>query len=223
MNSNGAANGTSNGLTNEDQNSSTNTKAPQSDEAVPDGAALYSPKAGYLDVADFTKWANDKFANPDATPSHWIKLPAGEYKYFITDGGQQTVMFWGARNSKEPSQPGTKWTVDLRGCTFKVPIIKETNGNPPAAIYVAQSNDLRILGGTFWSMWVHSSSCGTLADVNHSRYWQGIILARQNYLHEKHRFLQRCYKRHHYFRRSRLRHGHLVEACEWQLVGNGHL
>ena len=126
-------------------------KAPSSKEIVPADAGLYQDTSKIFDVAAFSRWASKQFSNT-SIQSKWLQVPPGDYIFVLPPGGVADVEFAGLRNTKNPSDPGDAWTIDFRGCTFTVPSVPERNGNPPAAIYIAQSNDLRILAGTFGSI-----------------------------------------------------------------------
>ena len=109
--------------------------APTAPVAVPVGAATYTPpNPNSLSGKAFGTWVDQQ---KDAKlPSKWLKVAPGTYNYAIDD-----IIAIGFT-------PGG-WTLDVRDVTFliAVPQNDKTSGQ---AIYINQSEDFTILGGTIW-------------------------------------------------------------------------
>ena len=108
--------------------------APQSSVAVPDGALIYTPPSKSFSGKAFGDWwTAKKNANP---ATKWVKVTPGVYDLSVSDG--IAIGF----------TPGG-WTLDLRGVVFLVDpdIPDHTSGQ---AIYINQSEDMTLLGGTVW-------------------------------------------------------------------------
>ena len=108
--------------------------APVAPNAVPEGALIYTPPSKSFSGKAFGDWwTAKKNANP---ATKWVKITPGVYDLSVSDG--IAIGF----------TPGG-WTLDLRGVTFLVaPQIPDpTSGQ---AIYINQSEDMTVLGGTVW-------------------------------------------------------------------------
>ena len=125
--------------------------APVAADAVPAGAALYTPAtAGVFNCTDFAGWMTKQ--RDTKLASRWMKVAPGTYRYALG-----TVMPEGTdantvvgENIAIGFTPGG-WTLDLRGVTFFVDITPENhNQRPGDIIYINQSEDFTILGGTVW-------------------------------------------------------------------------
>ena len=108
--------------------------APVASGAVPDGAAIYTPPSKSFSGKAFGDWwTAKKNANPS---TKWVKITPGVYDLSVSDG--IAIGF----------TPGG-WTFDLRGVTFLV-APKNPDLTSGQAIYINQSEDMTILGGTVW-------------------------------------------------------------------------
>lgn len=108
--------------------------APEASDAIPAEAMLYTPASQKFSGKDFSDWwAQQETHNPS---TKFVKIKPGVYDLSVADG--IAIGF----------RPGG-WTLDLRGVTFLVaPDIPDpTSGQ---AIYINQSEDMLILGGTVW-------------------------------------------------------------------------
>ena len=109
--------------------------APTATVAVPAGAATYTPPSSdSFSGKAFGTWLDQQ--KQAQLSSKWLKVAPGTYNYAIDD-----IIAIGFT-------PGG-WTLDLRGVTFlvAVPQHDQTSGQ---AIYINQSEDFTILGGTIW-------------------------------------------------------------------------
>ena len=114
-------------------------QAPQPTNPVPSNAAIYvSPYGSQFNLTDFHVWITEQRKNNQ--PSKWLKVTPGEYTYLVVDPGDN-----GHTNIAFGFYTGG-WTLDLRGCTFTYSLAYDNY----QAIYINQSEDLTILGGTFW-------------------------------------------------------------------------
>lgn len=125
--------------------------APVATDAVPAGAATYTPSTpGVFNNTDFVAWmTKQKDAN---LASKWMIVAPGAYRYALgpvmpsgTDANTVT-----SENIAIYFTTGG-WTLDLRGVTFYIDITPENqNQRPSDMIYINQSEDFTILGGTVW-------------------------------------------------------------------------
>ena len=108
--------------------------APTATDPVPAGAAIFKPLSTHLSGKAFAAWVDEQ--KQAKLASKWLKIAPGTYTLALDDG--ITFGF----------TPGG-WTFDMREVTLLVP-----TPNPDAtsgqAIYINQSEDLTILGGTVW-------------------------------------------------------------------------
>ena len=125
--------------------------APEDTTPVPADAVVYTPKqAGVFDLTDFSNWL-DALKKADSGPK-FMKVKPGAYHWGLgpkmaegTDGntvaGENIVIYL--------MKGG--WTLDLRGVTFYVDVTPENhNQRPGVMIYVLQSDNFSLLGGTIW-------------------------------------------------------------------------
>ena len=124
--------------------------APVDTRRVPDGAAIYTPYGDTINCTDFVSWMNAHRTADLA--SKYLKVSPGVYSY---DLGNPHALDADANLS-----PGNNivlwlfsggWTLDLRNVTFLISITPENaNRRPTNMIYIDESDDLTILGGTIW-------------------------------------------------------------------------
>ncbi len=125
--------------------------APVAKDPVPAGAATYTPPtAGVFNNTDFAAWMKQqKDAN---LASKWMVVAAGAYRYApgpVMPSGTDANTVVGEGIAIYFTTGG--WTLDLRGVTFYVDITPENqNQRPGDMIYINQSEDFTILGGTVW-------------------------------------------------------------------------
>ncbi len=125
--------------------------APVAKDSVPAGAATYTPPtAGIFNNTDFAAWMKQqKEAN---LASKWMVVAAGVYRYApgpVMPTGTDPNNVVGEGIAIYFMTGG--WTLDLRGVTFYVDITPENqNQRPGDMIYINQSEDFTILGGTVW-------------------------------------------------------------------------
>ena len=125
--------------------------APVATDAVPAGAATYTPATpGVFNNTDFAAWMKKQ---QDANPStKWMKVAPGVYQYApgpTMPSGTDANTVTGENIAIGFMTGG--WTLDLRGVTFYVNINPENqNQRPGDMIYINQSEDFTILGGTVW-------------------------------------------------------------------------
>ena len=121
--------------------------APYQDGEPPEGYETYKPtNSKTFNMADFNHWIIDRTKAGNA--AKWLKVEPGTYEMYTDtskDGNIHDIVIAGLR------EENAGWTIDFRNCTFifNAPV-PETEGNPPSAVYVCQSTELTILGGTFW-------------------------------------------------------------------------
>ena len=89
--------------------------APQPNDPVPGGAAIYHANGTNLDMIDFFYWrqeVRDKSDKGQAYKSRFMKVEAGTYTAVWTDEKHSNidVTFWNGG--------GLGWTLDLRGVTI---------------------------------------------------------------------------------------------------------
>lgn len=124
--------------------------APVDTRPVPRGAAIYTPSGDTMNCSDFVSWMTaHRTAN---LPSKFLKVTPGIYSY---DLGAVHALDADANLS-----PGNNivlwlfsggWTLDLRNVTFLISITPENADRRPGnMIYIDESDDLTILGGTVW-------------------------------------------------------------------------
>lgn len=125
--------------------------APEDDTPVPAGANVYSPKeAGVFDNVDFAAWLKNLRENPPA--SKFMKVKPGAYCYkpgpVMPDGTDANTVT--GENIVIYLMKGG-WTLDLRGVTFYVDVTPaNAHQRPGVMIYVLQSENFTLLGGTIW-------------------------------------------------------------------------
>ncbi|MCJ1452596.1 hypothetical protein MMC28_002939 [Mycoblastus sanguinarius] len=125
--------------------------APVATDAVPAGAATYTPPtAGVFNNTDFASWMQQQKSSN--LPSKWMKVAPGTYRYAlgpVMPAGQDPNNVNGENIVLFLFQGG--WTLDLRGVTFMVDITTQNQQQRPGdMIYINQSENLTILGGTIW-------------------------------------------------------------------------
>ena len=124
--------------------------APVDTRSVPEGAAIYTPSGNTINCSDFVSWINaHRTAN---LASKYLKVTPGIYSYDL--GIAHTL------DADANLYPGNNivvwlfsggWTLDFRNVTFLISITPENaNRRPADMIYVDESDDLTILGGTIW-------------------------------------------------------------------------
>ena len=124
--------------------------APVDTRPVPDGAAVYTPSGNTINCSDFNTWmTNHRTSN---LLSKYLKIAPGVYSY---DLGSAHALDADANLS-----PGNNivlwlfsggWTLDLRDVTLLISITPENADRRPGnMIYIDESDDLTILGGTIW-------------------------------------------------------------------------
>ena len=119
-------------------------QAPQPDDAVPADAALYQPSAPIMNMTDFRIWHDELKDKNGGGSKKWMKVAPGTYEF---SKGSGFPLDW---NNNMAFNGFTGWTLDLRGCTFTETRI---NGDPNYSdqmLYINNSDDFTILGGTFW-------------------------------------------------------------------------
>ena len=120
-------------------------------DAVPAGAAIYMPpKRGIFDITNFAaRMKKEKDAN---LASKWMKVALGAYLYApgqVMPSGTDANTVTGENIAIYFTTGG--WTLDLRGVTFYIDITTEyQNQRPGDMIYINQSEDFTVLGGTVW-------------------------------------------------------------------------
>ena len=125
--------------------------APIATDAVPAGAATYTPSTpGEFDNLDFAAWM--KKQKDSDLASKWMIVAPGTYRYkpgTVMPSGTDANTVAG-ENIAIGFTPGG-WTLDLRHVTFYIDITPENqNQRPGDMIYINQSEDFTILGGTIW-------------------------------------------------------------------------
>ncbi|KAI9717755.1 MAG: hypothetical protein M1812_004484 [Candelaria pacifica] len=124
--------------------------APVDSRAVPSDAVTYTPSdSKSFNCDDFNKWMTTRKAD---TPSKFLKVAPGTYEYMlgpIHPAGADPNLY-PSSNIAIGFMPGG-WTLDLRGVTFIIAVTPENKQQrPDQAIYINQSEDFTILGGTIW-------------------------------------------------------------------------
>ena len=124
--------------------------APVDARPVPDGVAIYTPSGDTMNCSDFVSWMTAH--RTSGLASKYLKVTPGVYSY---DLGAIHALDADANLS-----PGNNivlwlfsggWTLDLRNVTFLISITPENaNRRPDNMIYIDESDDLIILGGTVW-------------------------------------------------------------------------
>ncbi len=125
--------------------------APVATDAVPAGAATYTPaKPGVFDNTDFAAWMK-KQKDADLA-SKWMKVAPGSYRYApgpVMPSGTDANTVVGENIAIGFMTGG--WTLDLRDVTFYIDVTPQNqNQRPSDMIYINQSEDFTILGGTVW-------------------------------------------------------------------------
>ena len=127
-------------------------KAPVATDPVPSDASVFTPEDGKMfDCSAFSDWLTHQreVVKPG---SKFLKIKPGMYAYQLgpvmqsgTDPNTvqgENIVFWLMSGG---------WTFDFRDVTFHVSITPENqNQRPNVMIYINQSEDLTILGGTIW-------------------------------------------------------------------------
>ena len=124
--------------------------APVDTRSVPEGAAIYTPSGNTVNCSDFVSWMNAHRTGNLA--SKYLKVTPGIYSY---DPGTAH-----APDADANLFPGNNivlwlfsggWTLDFRHVTFLISITPENaNRRPADMIYINESDDLTVLGGTVW-------------------------------------------------------------------------
>lgn len=124
--------------------------APTDTRPVPAGAAIYTPSGNVVNCSDLVSWMTAH--RTGNLPSKFLKVAPGIYSY---DLGAVHPLDADANLS-----PGNNivlwlfsggWTLDLRDVTFLISVTPENADQRPGnMIYVDESDDLTILGGTVW-------------------------------------------------------------------------
>lgn len=125
--------------------------APVAKDPVPAGAAIYTPvTAGIFNNTDFAAWMKRQKDKKLATK--WMKVAPGTYRYApgpVMPEGTDANTVIGENIAIYFTTGG--WTLDLRGVTFYIDITPENkNQRPGDIIYINQSEDFTLLGGTVW-------------------------------------------------------------------------
>lgn len=126
-------------------------KAPVAKDAVPAGAAIYHPLTpNVFNNTDFATWMTSQKTAKLA--SKWLIVAPGTYRYALgpqmpSGTDPNTIV---GENIAIGFMPGG-WALDLRGVTFVIDITPENQDQRPAEmIYLNQSENFTILGGTIW-------------------------------------------------------------------------
>ncbi|KAI9780939.1 MAG: hypothetical protein M1835_004381 [Candelina submexicana] len=125
--------------------------APVDTRAVPSDAAIYTPSdSTRFDCNDFNNWMSTQKKNPSS--SKFLKVSPGTYEYMlgpVHPAGADPNLY-ASSNIAIGFMPGA-WTLDLRDVTFTINVTPQNKlQRPDQAIYINQSEDFTILGGTIW-------------------------------------------------------------------------
>lgn len=127
-------------------------KAPVATDLVPSDASIFTPEDGMtFNCSAFSDWLTHQ-REVVKPASKFLKIKPGTYAYQLgplmkpgTDPNTvqgENIVFWLMSGG---------WTFDFRDVTFFVSITPENqNQRPNVMIYINQSEDLKILGGTIW-------------------------------------------------------------------------
>lgn len=127
-------------------------KAPIATDPVPSDASIFIPEDGKtFNGSAFSDWLTHQ-REVVQPASKFLKIKPGTYAYQLgpvmksgTDPNTvqgENIVFWLMSGG---------WTFDFRDVTFYVSITPENlNQRPNVMIYINQSEDLTILGGTIW-------------------------------------------------------------------------
>ena len=119
-------------------------QAPQPDDAVPADAAIFTPSAPVMNMGDFRIW-HDKIKDSNGGGSQkWMKVAPGTYEFGKGTG------FPDEWNNNMAFNGFSGWTLDLRGCTFVETRVDGDKNYSDQMLYINNSDDFTILGGTFW-------------------------------------------------------------------------
>lgn len=139
-----------------------NLCAPTPTDPVPANAAIYTPPAGTaFNTTLFANWANEIGYKNDSVDK-WLKIAPGLYSYDLGKphpAGADSNQYAGTNIGFYNWTGG--WTLDIRGCTFVIPITPDNdNQRPLEMISIAWSDGFTILGGTVWTdvgpMWSYA-------------------------------------------------------------------
>ena len=125
--------------------------APEDKTPVPSDAVTYTPKeAGVFDCNDFTNWMKN-LRDSSSTPK-FMKVKPGFYRYALgpkmPDGTDPNTVQ--GENINIYLMKGG-WTLDLRGVTFYIDVNDENRQQRPSVmIYLIQSEEFTLIGGTVW-------------------------------------------------------------------------
>ena len=119
-------------------------QAPQPADVVPDDAAHYQPSSPIMDMKDFRIWHDNVKDKNLGGSQKWMVVTAGTYEY---SKGTGFPLDW---NNNMAFNGFTGWTLDLRGCTFLETRIDGDKNYSDQMLYINNSDDFTILGGTFW-------------------------------------------------------------------------
>lgn len=119
-------------------------QAPQPDDAVPKDAAIYTPSASVMNMTEFRIWHDDLKDKNGGGSKKWMKVAPGTYEF---SKGTGFPLDW---NNNMAFNGFTGWTLDLRGCTFTETRIDGDKEYSDQMLYINNSDDFTILGGTFW-------------------------------------------------------------------------
>ena len=125
-------------------------KAPVAGDAVPDGAAIFTPVDGKtFNCSAFAEWMKHQ-RDEVQLPSKFLKIAPGTYQYQLgpvmpdatdpnTVQGENIILYL--------LKGG--WTVGFRNVTFYIDITPENQHRRPSVmIYCLESENMTILGGT---------------------------------------------------------------------------
>ncbi|KAL8950976.1 MAG: hypothetical protein Q9222_003010 [Ikaeria aurantiellina] len=119
-------------------------QAPQPDDQVPDDAAIYQPSAPIMNMTDFRIWHDQIRDDNKGGSKRWIKVAPDTYEF---SKGTGFPLDW---NNNMAFNGFSGWTLDLRGCTFTETRIDGDKNYSDQMLYINNSDDFTILGGTFW-------------------------------------------------------------------------
>ena len=119
-------------------------QAPQPSDPVPGDAAIYHPSFPIINLTDFRIWHDNVKDTNGGGSQKWMKVSPGIYEF---SKGSGFPLDW---NNNMAFNGFSGWTLDLRGCTFTETRIDGDKEYSDQMLYINNSDDFTILGGTFW-------------------------------------------------------------------------
>lgn len=119
-------------------------QAPQPTDVMPEDAAHYHPSAPIMNMTDFRLWHDNEKDKNLGGSQKWMVVAAGTYEF---SKGTGFPLDW---NNNMAFNGFTGWTLDLRGCTFLETRVDGDKNHSDQMLYINNSDDFTILGGTFW-------------------------------------------------------------------------